>query len=70
MHDVGFIEVRICLVDFGTITVMTDVVIDVPTYVLVKDSKCGVLLLVCFQLEANGRISFLICISPFQYWLH
>lgn len=65
MHDVGFIEVWICLVDFRTITAVTNVVIEVPTHVLVKDGKYGVLLLVCFQLEAKDHFSFLFCISVF-----
>lgn len=57
VHDIGSIEVRICLVDFRTITVFTNVVIEVPAHVLVKDGKYGLLLLVCFQLEANEHVS-------------
>lgn len=53
VHDIGFIEVWICLLDFRSIAVLTDVVIEVPTQVLIKDSKHGVLLLVCSYLEEN-----------------
>lgn len=50
VHDIGFIKAFICLVDFGSISVLMNVVVEIPTLVLIKYSKHSMLLLVCFQL--------------------
>lgn len=58
MHDIGFIKVGVCLVDFASIAILANVVIQVPTLVLIKYSQHGVLLLVCFQLWRETRSIF------------
>lgn len=58
VHDIGLIKVWVCLVDFGLITVLANVVIQVPALVLIEHSKHGVLLLVRFQLEKQNKTSF------------
>lgn len=50
VHDIGLIKVGVCLVDFGSITILANVVIQVPALVFIKHSKHGMLLLVCSQL--------------------
>lgn len=50
VHDVGFMKVWVPFVDFGSITVMANVVIQVPALVFIKHSKHGMLLLVSPQL--------------------
>ena len=63
MHDVGFVEVGVGLVDLGSVTFLSDVVIQVPALVFIKHSEDGVLLLVCFQLEKQTKTF----IGPFAF---
>lgn len=46
VHDIGLIKVWVCLVDFGSITILANVVFQVPALVLIEHSKHGMLLLV------------------------
>lgn len=46
VHDVGLVKVGVALVDFGSVAKLPDVVVQVPTLVLVKYGEHGVLLLV------------------------
>ena len=50
VHNVGLVKVWVCLVDFGSITVLANIVIQVPALVLIEHSEHGMLLLVGFQL--------------------
>lgn len=50
VHDVGLVKVCFSLVDFGTIAILANVIIQVPALVLIKHRKHGMLLLVSSQL--------------------
>lgn len=47
VHDIRLVKVRIRLVDSGSVAILANVVIQVPTLVLVEHGKHGMLLLVC-----------------------
>lgn len=55
VHHIGLIKVGVCLVDFGSIAVLANVVVQVPALVFIKHSKHGVLLLVCSQLYEQTK---------------
>lgn len=46
VHDVRLVKVRITFVDLGSVAKLPDVVVEVPTHVLVEHGQGGVLLLV------------------------
>lgn len=58
VHDVRLVKVRIALVDLGSVAKLADVVVQVPTLVLVKDGQGGVLLLVGPDLWTHTRLVF------------
>lgn len=55
VHDIWLVEVRVCLVDSGSIAILANVVFQVPALVLIEYSQHGMLLLVCFHLETNQK---------------
>lgn len=47
VHDIRLVKVRIRLVDSGPVAILANVVIQVPTLVLIEHGKHGMLFLVC-----------------------
>lgn len=65
VHDIGLIKVWVCPVDFGSITILANVVFQIPALVFIKYRKHGMLLLVCFQLERQNHSPIVFKISCF-----
>lgn len=62
VHNIGLIKSWVCPVDFELITILANVVFQIPALILIKYSKHGMLLLVCFQLEKQNHSSIVLYI--------